>query len=57
MRGKSFIPKDYHVFSALDVSKKSMSVTFTNHQGFIRSLNMPHKTEPSLHYVRKHFPD
>jgi transposase len=34
-----------------------MSVTFTNHQGFIRSLNMPHKAEPLLNYVRKHFPD
>src|SRR5262249_1721527 len=57
MRGKSFIPGDYDVFTGLDVSKKSMSVTFTNHQGFIRSLNMPHKVEPLLHYVRKHFPD
>ena len=57
MRGKSFIPRDYDVFTGLDVSKKSMSVTFTNHQGFIRSLNMPHKAEPLLHYVRKHFPD
>ena len=55
MRGKSFIPRDYDVFSGLDVSKKSMSVTFTNHQGFIRSLNMPHKAEPLLRYVRKHF--
>ena len=57
MRGKSFIPRDYDVFSGLDVSKKSMSVTFTNHQGFSRSLNMPHKAEPLLRYVRKHFPD
>ena len=57
MRGKAFIPRDYDVFSGLDVSKKSMSVTFTNHQGFIRSLNMPHKAEPLLNYVRKHFPD
>jgi len=56
MRG-SFIPRDYDVFTGLDVSKKSMSVTFTNHQGLIRSLNMPHKAEPLLHYVRKHFPD
>lgn len=40
MRGNSFIPRDYDVFTGLDVSKKSMSVTFTNHQGFIRSLNM-----------------
>ena len=57
MRGKSFITRDYDVFSGLDVSKKSMSVTFTNHQGFSRSLNMPHKAEPLLRYVRKHFPD
>ena len=57
MRGSSFIPRDYDVFTGLDVSKKGMSVTFTNHQGFIRSLNMPHKAEPLLHYVRKHFPD
>jgi transposase len=41
----------------LDVSKKSISVTFTNHQGFIRSLNMPHKAEHLLKYVRKHFGD
>ena len=32
-----------------------MSVTFTTHQGFMRSMNMPHKAEPLLHYVRKHF--
>ena len=57
MRGNSFIPRDYDVFTGLDVSKKSMSVTFTNHQGFIRSLNMPHKAEHLLHYVRKHFGD
>ena len=56
MRG-NFIPREYDIFTGLDVSKKSMSVTFTNHQGFIRSLNMPHKAEPLLNYVRKHFPD
>ena len=56
MRGK-FIPREYDIFTGLDVSKKSISVTFTNHQGFIRSLNMPHKAEPLLNYVRKHFPD
>ena len=57
MKGDSFIPRNCDVFTGLDVSKKSMSVTFTNHQGFIRSLNMPHKAEPLLNYVRKHFPD
>jgi transposase len=56
MRG-NFIPREYDIFTGLDVSKKSISVTFTNHQGFIRSLNMPHKAEHLLNYVRKHFPD
>jgi transposase len=52
-----FIPTEYDIFTGLDVSKKKMSVTFTNHQGFIRSLNMPHKAEHLVNYVRKHFAD
>jgi transposase len=57
MRGQSFIPTDYEVFAGLDVDKKSIAVTFTNHQGFIRSLSMPYKVEHLLNHVRKHFPD
>src|SRR5438132_3627588 len=56
MRG-NFIPRDQDILAGLDVSKKSSSLTFTNHRGFIRSLNMPHKVEHLLNYVRKHFPD
>ena len=55
MRGKTFIPTDYDVFAGLDVDKRSISVTFTNHQGFIRSLRMPYNVEHLLNYVRKHF--
>ena len=57
MRGKTFVPHDYDVFAGLDVDKRSISVTFTNHQGFIRSLRMPHSVEHLLNHVRKHFPD
>ena len=57
MRGEMFVPADYHVFAGLDVDKRSISVTFTNHQGFIRSLRMPYSAEYLLNYVRKHFPD
>lgn len=57
MRGKTFIPTDYDVFAGLDVDKRSISVTFTNHQGFIRSLRMPYNVEHLLNYVRKHFTD
>jgi len=39
----------------LDVDRKSISVTFTSHQGFIRSLRMPYRVEHLVHYVRKHF--
>ena len=45
MRGKTFIPQNYDVFVGLDVSKNKISVTFGNHQGFIRSLTMPYKAE------------
>ena len=57
MRGKTFIPQDYDVFAGLDVDKRSISVTFTNHEGVIRSLRMPYSVEHLVNHVRKHFPD
>jgi transposase len=57
MRGNAFVPREYDIFAGLDVSKRSISVTFSNHQGFIRSLSMPHKVEHLVNYVRKHFTD
>ena len=30
---KTFVPRDYDVFAELDVDKRSISVTFTDHQG------------------------
>jgi transposase len=57
MRGKTFLPQDYDVFAGLDVDKRIISVTFTNHQGVIRSLRMPYSVEQLLNHVRKHFPD
>jgi transposase len=56
LMSKTFIPPGYDVFGGLDVSKKKISVTFTNHQGFIRSLTMPYKVEHLVKHVRKHFP-
>jgi len=57
MSSKAFIPRDYDVFAGLDVDKKSISVTFANHQGFIRSLRVPYSAEHLVNHVRKHFPD
>jgi transposase len=56
MRDQSFVPQDYDLFGGLDVDKRSISVTFTNHQGFLRSLHMPYSAEYLLNHVRKHFP-
>ena len=55
MRDTTFVPQEYDVFAGLDVSKKSIAATFTSHQGFIRSLQMPHSVEYLLNHVRKHF--
>lgn len=57
MKGEAFIPQDYDVFAGLDVDKRSISVTFSNHQGFIRSLHMPNSAEHLINHVRKHFGD
>jgi len=57
MKGQTFVPTDYDIFAGLDVDKRSISVTFTNHQEFIRSLRMPYSVEHLVSYVRKHFAD
>ncbi|MGH7218839.1 MAG: IS110 family transposase [Nitrospiraceae bacterium] len=56
MKSQTFKPTDYDVFAGLDVDKRSISVTFTNHQGFIRSLRLPYKAEHLVNHVRRHFP-
>src|SRR5438309_3194601 len=38
MGHQTFIPRDYDVFAGLDVDKRSISVTFTDHQGLLKSL-------------------
>jgi transposase len=53
--GETFIPTHYDVFAGLDVDKRSISVTFTTHQGLLRSMRIPYSGEHLLNYVRKHF--
>jgi transposase len=38
------------------VDKKSISVTFTTHDGFLKSMRMPYSVEHLLNHVRKNFP-
>jgi transposase len=51
------LPRDYDVFAGLDVDKRTLSVTFLTHQGFVRSLRMPSSVDQLLRHVRKHFGD
>jgi transposase len=55
MGNQTFIARDYDVFAGLDVDKRSISVTFTDHQGVLKSLRMPYRVEQLVNYVRKHF--
>ena len=55
--GKTFIPREYDIFAGFDVDKRSISVTFTDHQGLHKSLRMPYNVEHLLNHVRKHFRD
>jgi transposase len=57
MGSQTFIPREHDVFSGLDVDKRSISVTFTDHHGFLKSLRMPYSVEHLLNHVRKHFPN
>lgn len=52
----SFIPRDYDIFGGLDVDKKSMAVTFTDHGTMRKSFKLPNSASALLNYTRQHFP-
>lgn len=56
MQRSHFIPAHFDVFAGLDVDKRRMSTTFSDHHGtLLRSLSMPYSSQHLLNYVRKHF--
>lgn len=57
MESQTFVPRDYDVFAGLDVDKKSISVTFTDHQGSVKSMRMPYSVKHLVNHVRKHYGD
>jgi len=50
-----FIPREYDVFTGMDVDKKSIAITFINHEGERRSLKIPYNTEQLIRYINKHY--
>lgn len=55
MSTQTFVPGEFDIFGGLDVDKKSMAITFMNHQGTVQSFSMPYRAEQLLNYVVKHF--
>jgi transposase len=52
----SINPRDYDIFGGLDVDKKSMAVTFTDHGTMRKSHKLSYSASQLLNYTRKHFP-
>src|SRR5712692_4675572 len=52
-----FVAHKYEVFAGLDVDKRSMAVTFSDHARLLNSLRLPYSSEHLLQYVRKHYPE
>jgi transposase len=52
----SFIPRDYDIFIGLDVDKKKMAITCTDHGTLLKSLSLPYSASHLLNYTAKHFP-
>ena len=52
----SFVPRNFDIFAGLDVDKRSMAVTFTDHGTMQKSLKLPYSATQLLKYTEKHFP-
>jgi transposase len=52
----SFVARDYDIFIGLDIDKKKMSITCTDHSTMRKSLSMPYNASQLLNYTGKHFP-
>jgi transposase len=51
-----FVPRDYDIFAGLDVDKRSMAITFTDHGTMRKSLKLPYSARQLLNYTGKYFP-
>jgi transposase len=49
------VPREFSVFAGLDVDKKRIAVTFSDHERVLKSLQMPYSSQHLLNYLGKHF--
>lgn len=50
-----FLPRDYDIFAGLDVDKRSIDVTFSDHNQQMKSMKIPYSADHLLSYTRRHF--
>jgi transposase len=55
-QSSKFVARDYDIFVGLDVDKKRMAITCSDHGTMQRSLSLPYSASQLLHYTHKHFP-
>lgn len=55
MKEQNFVPREFDIFGGLDVDKKTIAVTFMNHEGVLQSFSVPYRAEHLVNYVSKHF--
>lgn len=49
------VPREFSIFAGLDVDKKRIAVTFSDHERVLKSLQMPYSSQHLLNYLGKHF--
>ncbi len=55
VRDHGIRPGDFDVFAGLDVDKTSISVTFVDKEGLVKSMRIPYSCENLLNYTNRHF--
>ena len=48
-------PFEFDLFCGMDVDKRSISLTFVSHEGFVKSLKIPYDSGNLIQYVRRRF--
>ena len=49
-------PLEFDLFCGMDVDKKSISITFVSHDGFVRSMKIAYDSANLIQYVGRRFP-
>lgn len=52
---RTFVPREYDIFSGLDVDKNSISIAFMDHGVMRQTKRIPYDSNNLINYTRKHY--